>query len=178
MKTNIDKKSGIFSKFWLIIGVLILILVSAITLFILERNNVTHIIPGVTPDPTVLKQQDTQTQVDIEKKKDAIENTNTTTNPQAIDHHIELSAQQQNSEVTIFTKLYNYSDGSCSISITNDTSTFTNNAEIIYQPEYSTCAGFSVPVSKLGSGTWNVTLVSTSTSNTQTDSKTIIFKVN
>ena len=35
---------------------------------------------------------------------------------------------------------------------------YSQEAEIIYQPEYSTCAGFSVPISSVGNGSWDISL--------------------
>lgn len=90
---------------------------------------------------------------------------------------IELSAKQEaNDTVTVFTKLPGYSSGTCNLKVTNGGNTVNQTAPLMYQAEYSTCAGFSVPVSDLGSGTWSIRLAATS--NGTTESKIITFEVN
>lgn len=77
------------------------------------------------------------------------------------------ATQTDSSTVTVQTKLVGYSDGSCTLTATNGSKTFNQTAQVIYAPDFSTCAGFSVPVSQLGTGTWNVKLDVTSRGNTQ-----------
>lgn len=90
---------------------------------------------------------------------------------------IELSTRQEsNGTVTVFTKLPGVSNGSCSLKVTNGAKSTSQTAAVIYQPEYSTCAGFSVPVSSVGTGTWALTL--TVTSNGTSASKSITSGVN
>ncbi len=74
---------------------------------------------------------------------------------------ITLSAEKTGSDVVISTKLIGYAAGTCDVSISNSTKTYQNTADILYQPEYSTCAGFTVPYSQLGSGNWKITLTVT-----------------
>lgn len=84
---------------------------------------------------------------------------------------ITISASKTDSEnVTITTKLKGYSDGSCRLLVNNGSSSLTMDAQVIYQSDYSICAGFTVPVSKLGTGTWNIQLQVTSGGITQTKS--------
>jgi hypothetical protein len=71
--------------------------------------------------------------------------------------------------------LYGYSSGSCQLQVTNGDQTESQSAEVIYQSQYSTCAGFSVPTGKLGAGTWNIKLTTTSEGLVKT--KSISFKV-
>ncbi len=74
-------------------------------------------------------------------------------------HRIELSSKQEsNNTVTVIGKLYGYSDGICSLLATNSGKENSQTAPVIYQAEFSSCAGFSVPVSNLGTGTWNIKL--------------------
>lgn len=76
---------------------------------------------------------------------------------------IEIKAQKEsNGTVTIFTKLFNYSAGTCMLSVTKGSNSLSQTAEIIYQREYSSCAGFSVPIKELGEGTWSIKLKTTS----------------
>lgn len=116
------------------------------------------------------KQQTEATQLDHQKKEDTINNagkdggTSTapgqgTYTPPTDSDNITLTATQSSSDkITVLTKLKGYSDGTCSLSIVNGSKTYTQSASVIYQPEFSTCAGFSVPTASLGSGTWNLTL--------------------
>ena len=73
---------------------------------------------------------------------------------------IELSANRDGDSVTIIVKLkeQGYSQGKCSLTVAANGKKVAQNADIIYQPEYSTCAGFSVPVSSVGGGQWTISL--------------------
>lgn len=96
--------------------------------------------------------------------------------PASTNPSIDLSARQENNgTVTIFTKLYGYSSGNCALTVTNGGQSHSQSATVIYQPEYSTCAGFSVPISQLGSGAWNITLKATD--NGASATKTISYEV-
>jgi hypothetical protein len=120
---------------------------------------------GPTPE-----QQKEMKAVDDANKKAFAESTKGVDNPgvavpiPTTPDTIELTANKTNdTTVTVFTKLKNYASGTCELTITNGTRTHTASAQILYQPEYSTCAGFSVPVSQLGSGNWVVKLIATPT---------------
>jgi len=97
-------------------------------------------------------------------KKDLIENNDDTYNgtPSGDASDIVITTQQESGSLTILTKLYGYSDGQCSLTATNGTRTIKQTAAVIFQAEYSTCAGFSVNIDQLGTGTWNLTLTVTS----------------
>jgi len=84
--------------------------------------------------------------------------------------HIEAS-----NDITVQTQLKNLSDGVCSLSVTNGTTTHTQTAVVIYQPLFSTCAGFNIPNNTLTPGTWEVTL--SVTSNGLTATKAISMEV-
>lgn len=72
---------------------------------------------------------------------------------------IDLSAHQaSDNTVTVIAKLAGYGSGTCKLSVSNGTHSITQQADVIYQPEYSSCAGFSVPVDQLGTGTWDITV--------------------
>lgn len=90
---------------------------------------------------------------------------------------IELTTERtSNNELTVFTQLKGYASGGCELKVTNGSKAHSENAAIIYQPEYSVCAGFSVPVSKLGTGTWAITLIVTG-SDGSTQAKQITAEV-
>lgn len=91
--------------------------------------------------------------------------------------NITLTADKtSDSSVTIYTQLKDYSDGTCTLTVTNGSQTNTQTAPVMYQPQYATCAGFSVPVGNLGTGTWTITL-SVISGGTTID-KTITYVVN
>ncbi len=80
------------------------------------------------------------------------------------------ATQKDSSRVVVSTELVGYSDGSCELTVTNGTSHTSQTAQVIYAPNFSTCAGFTVPVSSLGAGTWNISLAVTSGGITNTKS--------
>ena len=122
-----------------------------------------------TNGPTPAEQKQMQ-EVDNSAKKAFAEETKDTDNPGVVvptpttPDTIELSASKADTAtVTVFTKLKNYASGNCELTVTNGARTHSATAQILYQPEYSSCAGFSVPLSELGAGTWTVKLVATPT---------------
>ncbi|MFZ2513641.1 MAG: hypothetical protein WAW63_04260 [Candidatus Saccharimonadales bacterium] len=76
--------------------------------------------------------------------------------------NIKIDAKQEGSSVTISTRLTGYSDGTCTLLITNGSRSNTKTAQIVYSSQFSTCAGYSVPVSEFGTGTWSLKLLVTS----------------
>ena len=75
----------------------------------------------------------------------------------------------------VYTKLAHASSGTCSLRIRNGEREQQQTAAIIYQPEFSSCTGFSVPVAPLGQGQWQIELTVTTDGATLT--KTITHKV-
>ncbi|MDQ5963583.1 MAG: hypothetical protein QG629_665 [Patescibacteria group bacterium] len=71
---------------------------------------------------------------------------------------VEISTKQNGSSVLILAKMQNVPTGTCKLSVTNGSQSIAQSAKIIYQPEFSSCAGFTVPVSGLGTGDWSVVL--------------------
>ena len=70
-----------------------------------------------------------------------------------------MNLSQENSEVIVSTKLPDFSEGTCDLAITNGSKTYSDSANILYQPSYSSCMGFNVPIAKLGGyGTWTISL--------------------
>lgn len=57
------------------------------------------------------------------------------------------------------------SSGSCTLSLTNSSGkTVTRTADVIANPSSATCKGFTVPVSELSSGKWNIMVSITNSS--------------
>jgi|GEM_PF-1773692 len=123
--------------------------------------------------------QKTQSQTDADNKKDYVDsqpsdNTSQPGTSTPASGQISLTAyQQDNSTVVITTKLVSVSDGICTLVITNSDKQITLTADVLYQPEYSMCAGFSTPISSLGVGSWKLSLkvVTTSSQEYSTEGK-------
>lgn len=73
---------------------------------------------------------------------------------------IDLSVSKNGDSATVIVKLkeQGYSQGKCTLTVSANGKKNSQEAIIIYQPEYSTCAGFSVPISSVGGGSWNISL--------------------
>lgn len=159
------------------------LLLAALIILVLELTNTTHLFHESQAE----KDQKTAGQVDSAKKKAFTQANGTKSTgkdgqaqssytPPSNASNISITPSQQGSTVVLSTKLYGYSDGNCGLTITNAGKTYSNSASVIYASDFSTCAGFSVPVSALGSGTWNITLSITSDGITTT--KTVSFEAN
>lgn len=168
---------------WLLRLALLAIVTIAVALALTDNLPFGNSTNDLTPE------QKQSSQINADNKKQFIENGSSTsskqpdadnstssTPPTNNDSSIVLSARQEsNNTVTIFSKLYGYSSGSCQLKIANGAKTYSQTAEIIYQDQFSTCAGFSIPVSKLGKGTWSIKL--TTTSGGTVKSRVISFEV-
>lgn len=155
-----------------------ILLVAAATVAGLEKLHVIDLYkanPAINSGPSKEQEQE-QKQSDDNVKQDFIENGQESTPSQpTTPDAIELSAQKESSSVTVLTKLHGISNGTCTLTVTNNAKTNSQTADIIYQNEFSSCAGFSVPISSLGTGTWNILLVTESNSNRL--EKTLTFEV-
>lgn len=173
------KKALIFT----LASVLAIILLFAV----LEKTNTIDIFKSssVTDTATdeLTEEEKRQTaEAEAEEKQQLIDNQKDGTGTSAPEpatgsSSITLNAQQEtNGSVTVFTKLAGYSSGSCDLLVTNQGKSTTQSASVIYQPEFSTCAGFTVSKDALGTGTWNIKL--SVTANGKTESNNISFEVN
>jgi TPP-dependent trihydroxycyclohexane-1,2-dione (THcHDO) dehydratase len=76
---------------------------------------------------------------------------------------------EQNGSITIISNLGSLPDGECNLTITHISESITKTAPVIYQPEYSSCAGFTISAtekSQLTVGTWTIVLSAVSNSIT------------
>lgn len=77
-------------------------------------------------------------------------------------NEVEIISVQQDpvsKEVVVKTKLNGTGWQKCKLNLSNETSSFFVEAETLYQSEFSTCLGFSIPVSDFKqSGRWAITL--------------------
>lgn len=165
-------------KIQIILGAVIIL---AVIIAVLEKAHVTDFyknpsaadVQGPTPEQ---KQQEAEANTD--EKKQLVEPSPKDTPPPNTESNksIDLSAQQESDNtVTVFTKLPGYTSGSCELTATNGAKVSKQTAQLIYQPEFSTCAGFSVPIDSLGKGAWTLKLAVTS--NGAAETKTIAFEV-
>ena len=165
------------------IVILCLILATATWWFISHSNNdttsdITDSSLDVEPAPSELSEEDAAAkQKFIEEQQDTSDSTNSddaTDSSDAPDttDNIKLTAKQDGTNVTISSQITTIGDGSCALSIKNGSKTYTASADVIYQPSYSTCAGFSVPVSELEDGTWTITVSVTSANNVKASATT------
>lgn len=163
------------NKVIIIISSLAALLLVCGVVFYLESASIVNILPNKDSSQNQIEQEG-------KSKKEAVVNTpkpsssgsdkpgtdvQSYTPPQDSDN-ISLEAVQDASTVIVTAKLVGYSDGNCSLSIKNGTKSFSKTATIVYQREYSTCEGFSIPITELGTGSWEVLLTVTSGESTET----------
>ncbi|MBX4191156.1 hypothetical protein KW794_03645 [Candidatus Saccharibacteria bacterium] len=105
----------------------------------------------------------------IETGDKADQSSDTDTSPTNSSKITDLTAKQEdNSTVTVFTKLSNDTSGQCLLKVSNGAKSVSKSADIIYQPEFSTCEGFSLPISSLGYGNWTINLSAAGSNKTIT----------
>lgn len=174
------KQKSLFSKpVFIGVGIIATLLILAA---ILEKTGVTNFLNGAgdASGPTSEEKRQ-EAEASAEKKRSVIEKDTKAdpyneSNGASENTSIDLSAKQENnSSVTVFTKLYGYSSGSCRLEITNAGKSSSQTAEAMYQAEYASCAGFSVPIDPLGKGSWVIKLSVVSSGVTK--DKTISFEV-
>lgn len=98
-----------------------------------------------------------------------------TTPPTPNSSSIALAATTEGDTVIVRTTLGALSTGTCTLTVTNGNSVKDYTADVLYQPQNSSCAGFSVPISEMGRGKWTVKLIVSS--NNQTAIKEITHTV-
>lgn len=142
------------------------ILLAGFMVFGLEKIGIINLYsstPPLTNGPTPQqKAQEEKTNADAKQQfldktyqdKNNVAEPTTSSNPT-----ISITAKQEGESVTILTKIQSVSEGTCKLTATNGANTITQEAKVIYQPEFSSCAGFSLPISGLGSGNWSIALV-------------------
>ena len=164
-------------KIWLIFIPVVLSLVLIGGFYASYRRNTTQ--------PTNIVTGPSDAEIQSEKvanakaKKDLIERPSTAENlPNTpAQQNVQLTAKQEaNGSVTVISKLYGVVYGTCNMTITNAGKSLSQTAIVIYQPEFSSCAGFNVPINNLGGGVWEIR-IAISNSNASPESS-ITLKVN
>lgn len=163
--------------------IVILFLILLGILFLLEKSNTTNFIKTkpastVQSGPTE-EEKKIESEANANSKKQLLENESKASDnntPSTPTRSIEITAvQESNNTVTVLTQLPGFSDGRCMLTTTNGSLSNQQEAEVIYQREASSCAGFSIPITELGKGEWIIKL--DVTTNSTTESKSISFKV-
>jgi hypothetical protein len=172
---NKNKNMKINTQSKILMPLVLLMLIGG--LVVIEKN---RSVSNVSTPST--KNTKAPTKSELEKESAANANAkqqfidNPPTSPSAATTSISLSAQTEtNDTVTIFTKLYGYSSGECTLTIHNAGKSVTKMAAVIYQSEFSTCAGFSLPKAELNAGDWEIKL--TVNNNGAISTKDISYKV-
>ena len=102
-----------------------------------------------------------QAESDRTKKNSVLDGGNSSNNSNNTGNNkgkISLNPRQEGANVVLLTRLDGYGSGKCNLTVSNGARNYTSEAEVIYQSEYSTCAGFTIPVEKLGTGKWLIGL--------------------
>ena len=172
---NMNKRKDNTKK-WVLIMLAVIVCIGLLVGFGVYRRMSNRVVaPKTGPTAAEIKQD-----VAINagnKSKSITDDTDQPTTVQAASANVDFSARKETgASVTISTKLYGVSSGSCTLTILNGTKKLSRTAIVIYQPEFSTCAGFSVPVADLGGGLWNIT--TTVDYNGTSATKTITLEVN
>ncbi len=87
---------------------------------------------------------------------------------------LDVSARQESDKsVTILGKIKGLTgNNKCKLSISNNGKVINQEADVIYQTEFSSCAGFNIGVDQLGTGVWTINLaVGDRSSSTTTEVK-------
>ncbi len=158
-------------KIWFVAsGIVVLV---AILLFTLEKTHVINLIGETSPSTNTTgptKEQQAQAAKTANDSKQAFLDDAYTSdseqNPSAEPSlpSINILATQSGSSITVISKIYHVAEGTCMLRVTNGISQTEQSAQVIYQPEFSSCAGFSIPVTELGTGRWNISITFTPTS--------------
>jgi len=171
------KKGRNHKKTFIIITVLVLLLVGAL---LYKRHFLNNTSPNSGPSAEETKQA---SELSAQEKKELIDTSSSSNAKEAdpkptttADNTVDVTGKiEDDNTVSVITKLTNIGSGTCNLTITNNANTYKAEAEVIYQPEFSTCAGFSVPIDQLGNGVWSISV--TVNSGGKTYSKSISLEV-
>lgn len=175
MKNSSSQHNSSFKH--LILWLILLVLLTITALYVLDKRGIIKLSHPrsdivTTSGPTKAEQKQ-QSRNDAQNKQDFLDNTssqsqqnkgdNPTTDPPSTTSPkplptLTLTASQSGASVTILTNMQNVPSGTCKLTVTNGTANTTQVADVIYQPQFSSCAGFSVPTSSVGSGLWQISV--------------------
>lgn len=180
MQLNKQSTGSRKKHLYIVGGVLAFLLFALVSYFVFQhfyrQSNPNSAQPDTaTTDSPATKQQNSSTKDDfINNVKLPSQDTDAAEQPpkdQSSSISIDLS--QQDGDIVVSTKLPGFSDGSCKVTATNGAKSYSDSTDVLYQPSYSTCMGFNIPISQLGAGTWTVSLQAKGSTATATKTSTI-----
>lgn len=80
------------------------------------------------------------------------------TPPAPTNDDITLTAKTSGENVVVTTKLSTVAAGTCTLTVTGGSTPVTQQAKVIYNDEYSSCAGFSVRKDVVNATSWSISL--------------------
>ena len=161
MKTKDPARKIVSRRLWLALVSVSLLAVGLVV--VLEKQHVIDLVKNpFTPQVPQQKTPEEQIKVDQANKKSFVENTDTqpTTQNNTVPQSpaATISPTQSGDSVVVKTNLRDVAEGICELKVSSARGTFTEKAQVIYQADFSSCAGFSIPISKGGAGHWVLTL--------------------
>lgn len=177
-------KANKFEQHKVLLAIIIMALVVAVVgsavWWTTQSNSETSLIDNgieVTPAPESLSEEDAANKKAFIESQEKGADSNTTKEGSASDQEssdVNIEARQSGDSVVITTQLQKIGDGTCSLEVSSGGRSHNETVDVIYQPSYSSCAGFSVPVNKLRNGTWQITVSATSLSNSTATASTTL----
>ena len=141
---------------WLV--AIVFVVTALLGLMYLEKMRVTDVLKDPFYKPAQKLLPDAQQQQNLDKKEAVINQPSPTDTAGSREpESLEISVARDSSSVIITSKLSHVAGGICKLEITNAPKSYiVESVPVIYNPEFSSCAGYDVPVEKLGSGTWKI----------------------
>lgn len=151
---------------------LLVLFLAAIILVVLEKTKTTDFIklPKTVETDKTSQYAEEQSKAAAQAKQTFIDESVKTPSeepspsPAAQQTNLTITANQDGNTITILTKIQGVASGECALKVQNGTASTSQKAQLIYQPEFSSCAGFSLQKSVLGVGKWDFTVTVTPTS--------------
>lgn len=161
MKTK-ELRSNRF--FWPVMGTIIILAIASGLYALLggQRNRATQSNLSMEsaenyPGPTEAEQKEVETS----KTKDGGPTSSPVPNPEPVSKSVVLSRAEYDQSVgklVVQSQLHGTGWQECTLDAISNEKKITKTAEALYQPDFSTCLGFSIDRSELAAGDWNVTL--------------------
>lgn len=171
--------------------VIVLIILGALllTLFVLEKTHVINLYstekPSTAQQPvnTIDYSPPTSAEMPDEsiKQQDSSGTAEATNQTPGGTIGIILSAAGQDYKggpIVVRTILENANGGTCTVTLQKQTTTKTYSADITWQGNYYSCAGFDIPYADLTPGTWRLTVSATQDNNVGQTSQEITVEAN
>lgn len=169
MKRSVKQGSNTFLR--LIFWAVCFALIASLTIFILEKSHVTNLYKKPVNQKTAIINGPTNV-IDYpinngdgssnspDNKQSGTDKPNTSETLSGTINYKSVVGETLSVRATIYQII---DTGTCSLTLTrtSDNKTVSKTAEVAQNPSSSTCKGFDIPVSELGSGQWNIKVVVT-----------------